>query len=201
MKRMAREFTLRERSLLLLLGVICVCLAYYLMVDSPVRTGIKTARAGAESLRTQLSAVEKSLEDTYAMSKDMESMAESGRSRMPSYNAENEEVDFLHQVLEATSDYYIGFSGVTRDGDLVRREISLQYRSDSYKQAVNVLKRLEASDIRCLIGDMTVTPAADDTTGTGIASGPVVVSCTATFYETMHDGTPDRELPEEEAAE
>lgn len=200
MKIITREFTARERALLIILSLIIVALAYYIAVDAPVRSGIQAARTESEALETQVAVIQSRVDEIDRMRQEMDAQAAGGEivSRMPSYSGEKEEVDFLHGTLGGTTDYYIGFNQVTREGDQIRRDFSLQYRSADFQSAVEVMRRLERSDIRCLIDDVSVNPADDSK---GIASGGAVqVSCTATFYETMHGGVPDRELPEDSLA-
>jgi hypothetical protein len=119
------------------------------------------------------------------------------KTRMPSYNAGKEEVDFMNDTLKDTIDYYIGFNDLTREGDQIRRNFSLQFKSANYKAAQKVLKKIEGSKIRCLIGDISVTPVESDQT---ISDGEVQVSCTATFYETLQGGKADKELPPDSLA-
>ncbi|MBR1627975.1 MAG: hypothetical protein IJ679_01745, partial [Lachnospiraceae bacterium] len=136
--------------------------------------------------------------EIHGMESEMQDLKAKGvvASRMPSYNASNEELDFLHLILGATSDYYIDFTDVTREGDQIRRNFSLQYRTSNYKTALQVLDQLENSEIRCRIGDLSVSPSGESN---NIMNGPVQVSVQATFFETMQGGEADAELPEDSA--
>lgn len=198
MKLITREFTPREKFLLLVLSALLLVLVYYLAVDSPVRSGIEAARAEEASLKEQVARVNARLADIDLMEQELKEAEAEGRllSRMPSYSGEKKEVDFLHNTLAGTLDYYIGFDEVTREGDQIRRNFSLQYKCPGYDSAEEVMRRLEQSRIRCLIGDVAITPAGDRSSISG--QGPVQVNCTATFYETMQGGTWDRELPKPE---
>ena len=48
MKILSRDFTLKEKLLMLLLGLVLVGLAYYNFVDQPVRTSLASAEAEAD---------------------------------------------------------------------------------------------------------------------------------------------------------
>mgnify|MGYP002624356463 CR=1 FL=1 len=197
---MAKQFTFREKVLMAILGLLIAGLVYYIAVDTPVRNGIRSAETQSEALQVQIAAVQAKLDETQRMEKEIKKRLKEGDqiSRMPGYNAENKEVQVLHDTLGNTLDYYIGVDQVTREGDQIRRFFSLQYRADSYQSAIEVMRRLEQSPIRCLIDDVAVNPAGESKS---INDGEVQVSCTATFYETMHGGEPDRELPEDSLAE
>ena len=199
MKVLNRRFTPRERALLFVLALILVALVYFVAVDNPVRTGLQTARIEQDSLEIQVLAVENRVMEIFQMQRELDEMEQRGEvvSRMLSYNGENREIDFLHTTLADTLDYYIGFNQVTREGDLIRREFSLQYRAASYDAAVAVMRKLEESRIRCLVGDVSMNPASDVRTISG--GGQVMVNCSATFYETMEGSKPDRELPPDTA--
>ncbi len=57
MKILSRDFTLVEKILLTILGVILVVLVYYRFVDQPVRTAINTAVSERETLQSELDVV------------------------------------------------------------------------------------------------------------------------------------------------
>ncbi|MBQ7677070.1 MAG: type II secretion system protein M [Lachnospiraceae bacterium] len=198
MKTLTREFTFRERVLLLIFGAIIVALVYYLLVDEPVRSGIKAANSNKEALLVQVAAVEQQLNNMHLWQQEMEHLEENGRpqSYMPSYNYSNGELDFLNATLAGTLDYYIGFNEITREGDQIRRSFALNFSSPSYPSAVEVIAALENSKTRCLVGDFSIMPYEN---GSSLSTGAVTVNATATFYETMYGGKEDAELPPDSA--
>ncbi|MCR5451584.1 MAG: hypothetical protein K6F00_03020 [Lachnospiraceae bacterium] len=188
-----REFNSTEKSLLVILFLIIFGGLYYVFVHTPIIDGMKTVRAEIEAAGAQRDALVLKVEDTKAMAAELEAMdnGETFISRMPSYDASKEELDFLNNTLNDTIDYYIGFSRVTRDGDQVRRGFSLQYKAGSYESAKKIMSELENSSIRCVVSDFSLNPVGAQS----VLSGQVQVSATATFFETMVGGTPDNELP------
>ena len=198
MKTLTREFTLRERVLLLIFGAVIVALVYYLLVDEPVRSGIKSANASKEALAIQVAAVEQQLTNMRIWQAEMEQLKKNGRpqSFMPSYNYSNEELDFLNATLAGKLDYYIGFNEITREGEQIRRSFALNFSAPSYQEAVNVIAALENSNTRCLVGDFSMSPYEN---GFSLMGGPVTVNATATFYETLHGGKEDSQLPPDSA--
>lgn len=193
MKVLSRDFTLKEKLLLLLLGLILVVLAYYQFVDKPVRAALESAHAEAEALTVELHDVEEQLESMRRMRSELEDVTASGTAtEMGSYNNSKEEIASLNDILSDTLQYSINFANVTRSGDQIRRNFTLQFTSDNYENMERVLSALAENHHRCLIGEVRCTASRNS----NIMDGNVSVNATATFYETMVGGTPDAGLPE-----
>lgn len=54
MKIMSRDFTTKEKVLLLILAAILILAGYYLFVDQPVRSALDSAKSQQEELNTEL---------------------------------------------------------------------------------------------------------------------------------------------------
>ena len=194
MKLWSRDFTRREKSLLVILSVILVVLLYFLAVDRPVRTAIASANAEAEALRTELAAVQGKALRLEKLKKELGEVKENGElSRMESYNNSREEIALLNEILADTVDYSIDFSDVTRDGDQIRRNFTLQFRTRDYETMRQIIGKLCDSKYRCLVDEIRCQTMAERN------ELYVAASLTATFYETMVGGTPDSGLPENQA--
>ncbi len=194
MKLMTREFTSREKVLLIVLSLILVALLYYKFVDQPIRRDLEAATSEAETKSVELQLVESKLAVMRRMSNEMEDITAGGTaSVMGSYNNSKEEMAILNDVLENTLQYSINFADVTRDKDQIRRNFSLVFIVDSYEAMENIVKQLSESKCRCLVGDLQCTQGLK----TNIESGYFTVSATATFFETMVGGTEDAGLPAE----
>jgi hypothetical protein len=194
---LTRDFSPREKALLVVLGIIIIGALYYLLIFQPVNDGIATAKASADDLEIQLLKLDNTVAQIKNMQKSINSLDANGHimSIMPSYNAGKQELDFLHTTLAASEDYYVGFKEITRQGDQIRREFELKFTVDEYSEAEDIINNLEHSELRCLISDFKVTTVEQKST---IDKSEVEVSCTATFYETMYDGKEDAELPPDE---
>ena len=192
MKLITRDFTRKEKILLLLLSLILVALCYYQFVDKPVRAALEAARTEASELEVELSAVETKLARMRKMRAEMEDITAGGTiSEMASYNNSKAEIALLNDILADTYDYTISFANVTRSGDQIRRNFTLTFNTDSYTTMSRILTRLSSSHYRCLIGDIRCSSDHD----VYYMNGYISVSITATFYETMVGGTPDAGLP------
>lgn len=198
MKVLTREFSQRERFLLAVLGLIILGLVYYLAVDQVVRDGISAADIEIESLQVQVEEINKTVANLDEMESEMDKLEESGKTltRMPSYSGNTEEVKFLHDTLRPTGEYNVEFADLTREGYQIRRQFSLSYKCENYASAVEVMRSLESSDIRCIIDNITVeNPDGDNEYNGNILANPVEVKCTATFFETMEGAVEDKDLP------
>ena len=197
MKKLNREFTTREKLLILLLCLILVGLAYYQFVDQPVRTALNNAHAERDSLLTELTAVNAKLTVMRRMRDEMEDITAGGTvSEMKSYNNSKAEIALLNDILRGTPDYTISFADVTRDGDQIRRNFTLTFTADSYARIQRIVKQLSESPYRCLVGDLKIGVGRGGT----MKEGPISVNATATFFETMVGGTVDAGLPQSTAA-
>ena len=202
MKRLSRDFTRGEKVLLLILALILVGLAYYLVVDRPVRAALESARAEKEAIRTELTTLQGRITRMEKMEQELNAIrANPGVSRMGSYNNSKAELDFLNELLAETEEYNVSFTGVTRDGDQVRRNFNLKFTVQDFATAERLLKKIYACDMRCLINDISYSKtrtyynSADRLHYARDYYERVNVSATATFYETMVGGTADAGLP------
>ncbi|WP_026664549.1 type II secretion system protein GspM [Butyrivibrio sp. FC2001] len=198
MNRLNKELTGTEKILLVILGIVIIGALYYLLIFTPIENGIEAARSEQQALETELSVTKARLEKIERMQADVSSEDKSGISYMPSYNAGKEEIDFLHTLLGKATDYSVKFTNISREEDLIRRDFAMSYTAGSLAQAEKILKELEDSELRCLVGDMSISPFFRES---NLQDGEVTVSLSGTFYETMHGGTPDKELPEDQKKE
>lgn len=196
MKVLSREFTLREKVLMVFLLLILMGLGYYYFVHIPVRDELERCATEQANLEIELNLVERKLNTLREMSEELEAIEASGdMSVMPSYNASKNEIKLLNDVLSQTEQYSITFSNVSRDGDQIRRSFSVQFTAVDYPTMAKILSGIAKSPYRCMVADIQCSRNSrwytiDD-------DAPYIVSATATFYETMVGGTEDAGLPAE----
>lgn len=201
MKILSRDFTTREKVLIVILVAILIVLAYYWLVDSPVRDGVTEANSRRDSAETELIAVSAKIQSLKEMQAELDALGSDGRAAyMASYNNSEAEYAALNDILKETEEYVISFQDLTRDGDLVRRAFSIQFTTMGYQAAKDIIESLENSEYRCRIGDLSCAAEQSYDTVTDLRhwSGRIMVTATATFYETMVGGVPDEGLPVEE---
>ena len=212
MKALSRDFTLKEKILLLVLCLILLALAYYRFIYVPSVRAIETANNERDSLQTELLISVTKESQLKKMKDELDGLGELHEaSRMESYNNSKAELSLLNTVLEAADDYSVSFAGVTKDGDQIRRNFRLEFKTDSFAAAKEIIEKLSGSEYRCLLGDMRYSTALraagekERTVGGRWIDGKyyfyvITVDTTATFYETMYGGTPDAGLPAEKTA-
>ena len=195
MRSMSREFTVREKVILLILCLILIGFGYYQLIDKPVRENIAKAEAEAIALEAEISSVKSQTAVLQKMQDEINEIISSGKnSYMASYNNSKEELRLLNDVLSATTQYSISFANVTRNGDQIRRDFSLQFTAPDYDTMRRIIQELTSVEYRCLIGNLSCSLSKQryrDVTEYGALS----VSMTATFYETMVGGVEDSGLP------
>lgn len=197
MKILTREFTLREKILLVILVLAIMILSYFQFFYFPMEDAIASARSEAENLQIELGVVEDKVLEMRAMKDELDSMMEDGTiARMESYNNAKSELAFLNDVLAPTQEYVLSIADVTREGDQIRRNISLQFSVNTYSEVEQILVQLENCPYRCIVRDVSVSSYEG-----GLDSMTVIkVSALATFYETMVGGTEDVGLPVEQSS-
>lgn len=191
MKVMSREFTRSEKILIVVLAVVLFGLLYYKFVFLTTDSVVQSLKAEADSTQSELDIANAKLAKLEKMEEELDSMKYSrDTSRMESYNNSKRETAFLNRVLSDVPDYSISFEEVTRDKDQIRRSFSLQFVTNTYGEAVDVVSDLSYGEYRCLVDDINYTLAE---------SNKIYINLTATFFETMVGGTPDSALPKDES--
>lgn len=187
MKIMSRSFNRAEKALLIVLAIILLGLMYYWFVDQPVRDAITSAKAESDGLWVELNTLQADAARLEKMQAELDEIESSGSvSRMGSYNNSEAELRLLNDALAGTLQYSITFSDVTRSGNQIRRNFTLQFKTADYDGAREIVESIENSEFRCIIGDIRCTVDSDEA---------VTINAAATFYETMVGGTPDAGLP------
>ena len=202
MKILSRDFTRAEKIILVILALVLVGLAYYQFVYKMVAESIQKAHAEAEAIRVEMTGVNAKIQRMEEMQAELESIQSNpNASYMGSYNNSKEELAFLNDVLGGALQYNITFSNVTRDGDQIRRNFSLQFTTEDYASMERIISRLCDGKLRCLINDISYSVSrynysAADRERYGVDwYERVTVNCTATFFETMVGGVEDAGLP------
>ncbi len=195
MKTAHREFNKAEKALLLVLALLLVGLAYFQFVYRPVSESTSKSHSERDALEIELMGVQTRLNQLAKMQEELDRIGTNG-DRMESYNNSKAELALLNNTLASAQQYSITFANVTRDGDQIRRNFTLQFTADSFATAKRILTQLAASEYRCLLGDVDYSTKTSRDKDADL----VEVSVSATFYETMAGGTPDAGLPEDGGA-
>ena len=181
------DLTRAEKVLIAFLSVLLIGLCYYQFIYRPLTRELERCTDQRGVLTTELAQVQSRLSQLQKMRSELDELGRIGYiSRMPSYNSIEEETTFLNDILAATRQYSISFSNPTRNGDQVRRNVSLRFTANGYDTARSVLANLTQNDFRCLLGDLRYAGSESSELSS--------VSLNATFFETMVSGTIDENL-------
>ena len=194
MRILTRDFTSLEKLVLLALILILMGLGYYQFVDQPIRQGIEEAHAERDKLQAELNALNIRISDYNYQAQELEAAREL-RQPMPSYNASEEELRILNDVLSVSKDYSFNVDKITLEDDQIRRNFTVSFTAPNFETAKGIFTRLSASRVRCLIGNI-------DCGGIDVKDGNVVnVKADGTFYETKVNAVSDAVLEEVIAAQ
>ncbi len=194
MKILSRDFTTKEKVLLLILSILLLGLSYFRFIYMPVRDGIATAKADQETKQVELAIVNKKIEVLERMKNELDDItARSTVSYMPSYNNVRNVNRLLNDTL-GSLDYIVNYTNLTRNGHQIRRNVSIQFDSPDYATMERVVRAISESEYRNLIDDLrgTVSTQRNDNS--------LTVNLTTTFFETMVGGTTDAGLPPDKDA-
>ena len=212
MKIMSRDFTPKEKILLVILLLLVLFAAYYWLIYVPCGNAIDRANADRDATQVDLTIAAAKEAQLKKMQSELDSLGElQYASRMESYNNSKEELKLLNGVLEAADEYSVSFASVSRDGDQIRRNFTVEFKTVNFTTAKEIIQRLSESELRCLLGDVQYTTSlyrlADYETRANARLiddiyyyDVITVDMTATFFETMVGGTPDAGLPADKEA-
>ena len=197
MKLMSRDFTLKEKIVLLVLALVLLGAFYYFCVDQPVRHAISNTVSEREELTTELAGLNQTVATLKRMQTELDTLeGNTVYGKMGSYNNSKAELDELNTILKAAQSYDISFNDVTREDNLIRRSFSLTFTVSDYDEAQEMVTKLCQGEWRCIVSDISFASPDSD-----LSQGSVSVGLDATFYETMVDGTADSGLPDDTDSE
>ena len=79
MKIMSRDFTTREKIMLLVLTLILLAAGYYAVIDQPIRTAINEAKSQQDELNTELMLLQTKAASLTHRQNELDSIEQSGR--------------------------------------------------------------------------------------------------------------------------
>ena len=210
MKVLSRDFTTKEKIMLVVFCLLLLGLAYYRFFYVPTRDQIAAANSQRKNYQLELTEVMAEESQIRKMKEELDELGDlKDVSRIESYNNSKAEISLLNSVLEPANEYSIKFSKITRVENLIRRNFTLTFKTDSFVSAKRIISSLEDSPYRCVLGDVKYDLnyqrriSEEQPTRGGLWIGDeyyyyvVVVNTSATFFETMYDGVADAGLPAE----
>ncbi len=175
---MKRQFSLRERILMIVLAVLLIACVYYILVEKPVQDTMLSASQRQGEAESQLTIASAQLKKMHQMQSALDQLEQSAQADVPDYDNARNVVELLNRAMANTHEYNLNFSSVTTDGAIAMRTIQMDFKCGGYADAKTVLQTLLDSDYRCRITSMSVTCGSGD-----ITKQEVTVKASVTFYE------------------
>lgn len=189
---MSREFSKREKALLLVLCVLLLGILYWQFIYKATEEAV--AKYDTVDLETDLLMEQTKASQIKQMEAELKNIDFSAMSVVESYNNMKSELAELNDIFAASTAYNLDFATPVRDGDDVRRNINITFTAPSYARAEAIIESIYNCKYRCLIRDVSIANGS----GSNIGAGSVRASMTVTFFETMYNATTEKGLEEAE---
>ena len=188
---LSKQFTRREKVLLVILALLLLFAFYFLGVHRPVTTSLVRIQEESETVATELTVLEAKEQRMIQMQQELdEILSQPNVAEIPTYDNLQQVMDFLNTVLSSASEYSLSFQSLQQpeSGSILRRSMQMTFISPSYDGARSMIGQLQNCPYRCQLSDFSMTPASVDGQSQDAAAlldGPVQVSVTVTFYENL----------------
>ena len=183
---LSKQFSLREKILLLILAILALLAAYYFAVHRPVTETIEKCAIESDELNTEITILSAKKQKKDDMLLELEQIKASGDTAVvPDYDNLDRIVAFLNNVLSNTENYSLSVSGVVKAEDssgIVRRSMVLKFTCPDYNSAKEAINKLQNSSFCCRLGAMTFSRSGEQSSRS-ILEGPVAVTINITFFE------------------
>lgn len=182
-----REFTPREKGLLVALAIVLIVAVYYFLVIRTVQSNEAAAANRLADLQAQIVEQQAINDRMTSMSAALEQQGNlDDQAIIAVYDNFNNEFDELNAILDSAQSFDIDFRTPEATGSLVRRNATVTFETGSIESALDIVSAIEGSSYKCLITDMVVT----EKVGTSQLSEGVLTTLSLTYFETT-EGSAD----------
>jgi len=178
-----REFTAKEKILLLVAAVLALGLFYYNFVYRFFQSQYAlydTATIENELLVEQSKAMRISqMKQVIADSKG------TVKGDLSVYNNQSAEIIEMGRIFDEDADNVsITWSDPVLSGTIIRRDVNITFHCRSYENFKNVLQKMSEMQYRCLIGNVAVSDARPKESNGVVTSNDINASISVRFFET-----------------
>lgn len=155
---MKKEFTQREKILLLVLTVLVIGLGYYKFVLQPINNRISEYRnmESEISLEYEQNLIKAGQMDT--MQKEIQKEQAKGiRRTVALYDNSVNLMPELYRIMKSSIDYSLDFGELVFESDFVKRPVEITFDTSTYRQARAIIDRLYNSQYAMQVDGLTVT--------------------------------------------
>lgn len=177
-----REFTTREKVMLLVLAVLLLVVGYCKFFLTPLQTELETQQQRLEDVQSSVIVEQTKLAQMKQMQQKMDELKAEGAvpdAEVPVFdNVENVMLQ-LNAILAQAQEYSLSFaSTATDENGIVTRPVELTFTAGSYTVVRSIINDLYHCPYRCAVSDIAEQSELDLST-----DGEIHVSLTVTFYE------------------
>lgn len=180
---MYRNFTMREKVLLLILAIMLVGMAYYMAIQTPVSTELTALQAQRSELQAQILVAETQQVQLQQMQAELDTLLAEGApsiTEVPQYDNLEPLMNLLNNTLASTLDYSVQFDPVDLSQQFVRRNIRMTFTCPDYNAAKSVAQTLAGAPFRNQVSDLSLAAAEKG----------VSVNLSITFFEAQKNAPP-----------
>jgi Tfp pilus assembly protein PilO len=172
-----RKLSVREKILLGILVVLLVVSGYLMLFYQPMTDRLTTLEGQVAQVQDDLMADQIRVNQMDRMQKELDELFASNPNpvSMSAYDNRLNVMTELNTILAQAQSYSLNFGTVDTGSDIVRRNISLQFKAGSYDSAKAILQQLHDSSYRCMLDNISISSGSSD--------AQVTVTATIIFFE------------------
>lgn len=184
---LSKQFTRREKTLLVILALLLLFAVYFLVVHLPVTEDLARIEAEREAVSAELTVLEAKQQRMEQMRVEVdEILSQPNVAEIPAYDNLQQVMNFLNTVLSSAREYTLNFQSLQQpeEGTILRRTMQIAFVTASYDVARSMVEQLQNCPYRCQISDFAIAPdTPEGQDNAALLDGPVQVSATVIFYE------------------
>ena len=183
-----REFTMKEKILILVAAVLALGLLYYNFVYKFFQN--QMALYDTAALEDELMVEQSKAMRISQMQQIIEESVGKVKGDLSVYNNQSSEIIEMGTIFdEDTENVSVNWSDPVLNGTIVRRDVNITFHTASYENFKNVLRKMSEMKYRCLIRNVTVSDG-DSRASDGLQkSSDINASISVTFFETTEGAT------------
>lgn len=187
---MNKTISRKEQVLILILVVALLATVYYQFLYKSVEQA--KVQYDTSDLQVELTTQMQIAANIQQMEAEIEANKENKTGEVSTYDNLKQEINELNDIFGDAANFSFSFDQATATDDAVRRVITGSFTATSYQDARTRLQSLHDGPYRCLITDLAMSPTSlngNEGDAKNLNDGPVAVSFTVTFYETLYQAT------------
>lgn len=154
---MNREFTKREKILLLVFAVLIILLGYFKLILEPINNKVDEYSSMEAEEQSEIDIKMVQAMQMSIMEKEIEKARGKGINRtIPAYDNSSVLLPELYRIMDSTVAYSMNFGEITTDGGIIMRPVDINFETRTYKQARAVVDRLYDTNYAMQIEDVTI---------------------------------------------